>query len=271
MAEPRELARPPITEALIDIRILADTVITVDQLTPLREELRDTFPKVDERRKMTGEFRIENGKLLPPTTRDLGFHGLWLMSADDTRIVQFRTDGFTFNNVGLGHYMGGEALVDEALRLWSRYAEVVHASSVVRVALRYLNRLEIPIASGEEFRTYLTSPPELPEKAPQKVSNFLTRIVAHDGTGAHAVVTQKLDATMDPLQPVLIDLDVVFSLEDGIPPTADAIRPYLDMLRDLKNRPSSPSSRRKLLSSSYEYGHGPVSERLFAQPGQRAE
>jgi uncharacterized protein (TIGR04255 family) len=236
MAAPRELAKPPITEALVDIRIVADTVVTVAHLAPLRGELRETFPKEDERRHMSGEFRFEAGKLLPPTSRDLGFHGLWLTSADGTRVVQFRTNGFTFNNVGLGHYMGGEALIDEALRLWSRYAEVVQPSAVIRVGLRYLNRLDLPLQTGEEFQTYLTSPPELPEDAPQKVSNFLSRIVAHDETGALAIVTQKLDMGTDQLQAVLIDLDVAFLLEDGIPPTAEAIRPFVGVLRDLKNR-----------------------------------
>ena len=53
---------------------------------------------------MKGEFRIEAGKLLPPTSLDLGVHGLRLEAEDGHRIVQFRRDGFTFNNVGLGHY-----------------------------------------------------------------------------------------------------------------------------------------------------------------------
>ena len=78
MAEPRKLVSPPITEALVDIRIVADAPIDHDRLVPLRDELRDSFPKVDERRRMEGQFRYEAGKLLAPTTRDLGFHGLWL-------------------------------------------------------------------------------------------------------------------------------------------------------------------------------------------------
>lgn len=232
MATPRELERPPITEALVDIRLVSEQPIDLARLAPLREEFRDTFPNVDERRWLQGEFRYEAGKLLPATTRDR-FHGLWLKTADESRIVQFRTDGFTFNNVGLGRYVGGDVLLSEALRLWSRYAEVVSPSGVIRVALRYLNRLDLPLRAGDEFTKYLTSPPQLPEGAPQLVSNFLSRIVAHDGTGATAIVTQKLDAGKEPI-PVVIDLDVSFAQE--IAPTTDALRPYFDTLRDLKNR-----------------------------------
>jgi uncharacterized protein (TIGR04255 family) len=235
MAAPRELAQPPIAEALMDVRVVVEHPINIERLSPLRDELIQAFPKVDERRQVAGEFRVESGKLLPPTMRDVGFHGLWMRTADETRLVQFRTDGFAFNNVGIGHYMGGEALLSEGLRLWSLYADVAGPAAVIRVALRYINRLELPLAVGDEFRKYLTTPPELPDEAPQKMSSFLSRTVAHDDTGATAVVTQKLDTVPGAgAVPVLVDLDVFFSKE--IAPTSADLRPYLEMLRELKNR-----------------------------------
>jgi uncharacterized protein (TIGR04255 family) len=236
MAEPRELAHPPITEALIDIRIGADTAITAAQLTPLRDELRELFPKAKEQRQMKGEFRVEAGKLLPPTSLDLGVQGLRLEAEDGHRIVQFRRDGFTFNNIGLGYYLGGEALIGEALSLWSRYAQVIRPTSVVRVAMRYLNRLDLPFRDGDQFTRFLVAPPELPTGAPQLVSSFLSRIVAHDGTGAQAIVTQKLNVRPDPPGAVILDLDIFYPLSEGIEPTENAIRPYLEKLRILKNQ-----------------------------------
>ena len=235
MAEPRELTRPPITEALVDIRIVPQSGITVEHLAPLRDELREVFPRVDEHRQFSGEFRIEEGKLQLPTSRDLGFHGLWLTSADGHRIVQLRGDGFTFNNVGLGHYLGGDALIDEALRLWSRYVEVVPPVGVTRLALRYLNRLEPPLRAGDEFSVFLTAPPALPDSARlDSISSFLSRIVAHDDSGAQVIVTQKLN-TGESGGAILIDLDVSIEPE-AIEPTSTAVRPHLETLRNLKNR-----------------------------------
>jgi uncharacterized protein (TIGR04255 family) len=235
MAEPRKLANPPIAEAIVDVRIVAEHPIDSQRLVPLRDELREEFPKIDERRQIQGEFRFEAGKLLPPTVRDTGLHGLWLRSADDARLVQLRSDGFTFNNVGLGSYMGGDALLQEALRLWSRYAAVAAPTAAIRVALRYINRLSLPLVHGDEFTKFLASPPELPEGAPQNISNFLYRVVAHDEMGATAIVSQKLDGGPPGAPvPVIIDLDVFFSQE--MAPTSDGLRPYLERLRDLKNR-----------------------------------
>ena len=101
---------------------------------------------------------------------------------------------------------------------------------VPRVALRYINRLDLPLADGEEFHKFLVSPPELPDEAPQATSEFLSRIVAHEGNIA-LVVTQRLLTRPDPgaLVPVMIDIDASYNGELG--PSVDAIRPVLDRLR----------------------------------------
>ena len=49
-----------------------------------------------------------------------------------------------------------------------------------RVALRYINQLELPLKHGDQFTQFLTSAPDLPEGAPQAVSQFLSRVMAHD-------------------------------------------------------------------------------------------
>ena len=236
VALPQDLARPPITEALVDLRIITDHTIDADRLRPLRDELKDVFPLADERRGFQANFRVEAGKLVPPAATDLGFQGIRLKTADGSRIVQFRPDGFTFNNVGLGRYLGGDELLNEALRWWSRYQELTGVAAVVRLALRYLNRLDLPLHHGDQFKKFLVAPPELPPGAPQMVSSFVSRIVAHDDTGAIAVVTQKLDRpkTQATIVPVIIDVDASFMME--MEPKPEHLRGLLEILRTVKNR-----------------------------------
>jgi len=230
---PRQLSRPPITEALVDIRIAADAAIDRTRLEPLCAVLHDQYPKLDEKRQLLTEFRVEAGKMIPPSSRDLGFHGVWLTSSDGTRIAQFRTDGFTLNNVGA--YLGGEALIEEALGLWRQFAKIAEPTAVTRLALRYINRLELPFAQEDEFKRFLNAPAELPEEAPQMVSGFLTRVVAQDESGASSIITQKLDgAPLGSPVPVIIDIDVSFSRE--FEPDPSTLRPFLGTLRTLKNR-----------------------------------
>jgi uncharacterized protein (TIGR04255 family) len=234
MAEPRQLARPPITEALVDIRILADEGIDPTHLQPLRERLVDRYPKSDEKKRFQTQFRVEAGKLMPPLTEDLGFHGLWLSTSDGSRIVQFRPDGFTFNNIGLGSYIGGEQLLTEALELWSEFAGLAKPEVVVRLALRYINRLDLPLRDGDDFSRFLAAPPILPKGAPQRVSAFLSRIVAHNEIGNAVIVTQKLDEPGSFPVAVLMDVDA-FRVEE-LKAHPENLRRCLEQLRSLKNQ-----------------------------------
>ncbi len=232
MAVPRRLRKPPITEAIVDFRIVADAAITRERLEPICVALREQFPNIEEKRQFVAEFRVENGRLIPPSSKDLGFQAVWLTSQDRRRIAQFRTDGCTLNQVA--EYTGGDELIESALALWTEYAAVIKPKAVTRLALRYLNQLNLPFRQGDEFEVFLVAPPELPEGAPQKVSDFLSRIVAHDDTGAHAIVTQKMQSGPMVPVPVVIDVDVFFDIE--ISPDVRELRPFLSLLRDLKNR-----------------------------------
>jgi uncharacterized protein (TIGR04255 family) len=182
---------------------------------------------------MSVSIRVDQGKLIPPTAEDLGFQGIFLHSEDGTGIVQLRPDGFTFNSVT--RYMGGEALLAEALRLWSRFAQDLRPTAVTRVALKYVNQLRLPFRVGDEFSKYLTAVPPTPDGAPQKVSEFLSRVVAHEeGLPAIVITTQQL-STPEPGVPLaVIDVDAFCAGEFSI--DARELRPLLDSLRDIKNR-----------------------------------
>jgi uncharacterized protein (TIGR04255 family) len=231
MAQPTTLARPPITEALVDLRA------TVDQPPEAFERFARTlageFPKLQVRRGISAELRIDQGKLVPPVAEDLGFQGVRLSRQDQSLVLQLRPDGFTLNN--LTDYIGGDRLISEALRLWSLWVECAKPAIVTRVALRYLSRLELPIRDGDEFTKYLTAPPELPEGAPQGVSEFLSRVVAHDApTDAVVTVTQRLEPPKSNVVVLHLDVDAIKLGEFAI--DAATLRPVLEMLRMVKNR-----------------------------------
>jgi uncharacterized protein (TIGR04255 family) len=234
MATVRHLRNAPISEALVDIRMATDASLDRSALKPLEEELRARFPKIQEKRGFLAEFRVEEGKLGVPSARDMGFQGLRLTSDDGTRVVQFRPDGFTLNNVGA--YVGGDPLLKEALEIWGRFAARAHPKTVTRVALRYLNRLELPFREGDDFHRFLVAPPELPVGSPQRVSGFLSRVIAIDEMGASAIITQKLEETTQPqrVPTVIIDIDVFRGGDFGI--DSDDLKPILEELRQIKNR-----------------------------------
>ena len=231
MAQPRPLARPPIVEALVDLRATIPGDPTV--FSGLADELKDEFPTMEERRDFEAKIEVKDGRLVSPRVETSGFGGVRLASADQKTYAQFRPDGFTLNNMTT--YMGGDQLLAQALTLWEMLVERTAPEVVSRVALRYINRLELPLKSGDTFTRYLTSPPRLPEGAPTQVSQFLSRIVGHDEKRqATAVVIQQLKLPEDG-QPVAITVDIDVFRERDFSVDSPSLRRILDSLRMLKN------------------------------------
>jgi uncharacterized protein (TIGR04255 family) len=104
----------------------------------------------------------------------------------------------------------------EAQRLWLLYKEITRPDLITRIALRYINNLNIPLPM-RDFSDYLTAPPVVPEGLPQGVSSFLTRIVIHaPSIGANAIITQALEPVVGEVAPVILDVDVFKLRPEGI-------------------------------------------------------
>jgi uncharacterized protein (TIGR04255 family) len=176
-------------------------------------------------------LRIDAGRILPPSATDLGFGGLVFASPDGSRLAQFRKDGFTLNQ--LKPYSGADTLILESLRLWEFYRELASPVAVIRVAMRYINSLDLPYGPRDDFGKFLTAPPEMPEGTPQLVSSFLTRMVAHDPPDT-VIVTQTLEHSGES-GPSSVTLDIDAFLADNLPADRGSLEATLRRLRVLKN------------------------------------
>ena len=231
MTQPRSLSRPPIVEALVDLR--AQVPGDPEMFKALADDLKDEFPKKELRRDFETKIEIREGKVVIPHFDSSAFGGVRVANADDTIYAQFRPNGFTLNNMKT--YLGGDQLIGKALMLWESLVERAEPEIVSRVALRFINRLELPLAEGDEFSQYLTCPPELPKGAPQLISQFLSRIVGHDEERkATAVVIQQLKKPRAG-RPAAITIDLDVFQVGSFPCDSAALRKILDSLRMLKN------------------------------------
>jgi uncharacterized protein (TIGR04255 family) len=201
------LTHPPISEALIDIRI-AGVEPTHDALTALRKSLESRYPRFEEQRAFEATLAPSKGTV---ESKDQGFVGYFLYSEDNKTVVQLKTSGFTLNR--LTPYTGGDVLVEEALRVWEMYANVVRPTAVTRLAIRYINKLQLPLREGDDLHRFLHAPPIVPEGLDNRVSDFLTRTVVHDAQeDITTIVMQALTLAADGPVPFVLDLDV-FKLE----------------------------------------------------------
>jgi uncharacterized protein (TIGR04255 family) len=227
------LAKAPITEAIIDFRVKLPAAFKIENFSTLREKLSDRYPAVKERRFFEGEFKVEERGEPSTLTKARGIDGYFFTSQDGLNVAQFRVDGFTFNR--LYPYTSWELIFPEAWDLWKLYANAAPVEFITRIAVRYINRLNIPLPITD-FSEYLTAPPIVPDDIPNKVGSFFTRLVVLDPeTGTAANITQALEMSPVP-EHVTIILDIDAYKKDDLELDDEELRSLFDKLRDMKNR-----------------------------------
>ena len=224
------LKKAPITEALIDIRVKLPSDFDVKNLSSIYDSIKNQYPEKQEQLQSKVKFEPKAEEIVKSSRSEIS--GYRYFSSDKKQIVQARLDGFTFSR--LHPYVKWEELRDEAYRLWQFYKDMTSPESITRVAVRYINNLNIPMPI-KDFDDYLTAPPTVPEGLPQGVSSFLTRTVIHEPSfGANAIITQALEQVDTDVAPVILDIDV-FKLESKGIVEKDAWE-IMEKLRRFKNK-----------------------------------
>lgn len=229
MSGPRPLARPPIVEAIVDIRAVGEAPFDEKARSALRAELAKHYPTIDEPRQL--QFTFQTG--VGPSVTDLGNVGIVAKSSDQKRLVHFKKDGWSLHQ--LAPYQGAERLFEEALRLWALHLQTMRPKLVNRVALRYINSFNVPLETGVDVAKFLTVALPVPPKPGGTVSECLTRVVLHpEGSTAVAIVTQRLQGKGTGRgADVALDVDVFRAGEFETDETV--LLPILNELRALKN------------------------------------
>ena len=236
MTQYETFPKAPIREAIFDIRVKLPEQTELATLEGFEQDFKDRFPEKEKKFswKSPIEIKLEQGPEVGKP--EGGILGYIFKSSKEQKIVQMRLDGFTFNK--LKPYENWEVFRDEGEELWGKYVERTHPTNVTRIALRYINEIEIPIPMDEpevKIEDYLLLGPDTPKGFPYKLSNFLVRLqFQNPDIGANAVV----NISMEPLKngnilPFIFDIDVYKEL------VLDSQNPIkwevINALRDFKN------------------------------------
>lgn len=224
MALPRaHLKNAPIVEAVIDFRVVPNEGCAAETFAHLEPTIGAQYTK-----KYPIRLFQDSGELLLPdaSQTDIG----WRYQAE-AEIAQFRVDGFTFSKIK--PYTDWEKVFGEAFHLWGLYAERANPRQISRIAVRYINRIQLTGAT--EIGRYLEAPPILPPPVPQTLREFLTRVrVEDEERNASVVIVQALEPQVESGgSSLLLDIDAfcVINAQPG-----DAMLPsQFEQLRQLKN------------------------------------
>lgn len=231
MTDVKVFPNAPIKEALLDIRATLPSNISLDILAKFYDRVKDKFPDKEQRFSFTGGVQIKPGNAPEVLRPSGGPDGYLFRSNDGKKIVQAKLDGFTFNQ--LKPYDRWETFHAEAKALWEIYCEIAKPQNVTRLALRYINRIEIPLPI-KEFKEYILTVPDVADGLPHGLANFFMQLVVPDQESKNiAIITETMEPIENGILPLIFDIDVyrqaAFSSE------SDEIWNVLASLRDLKD------------------------------------
>ena len=206
MAEVRHLNNAPITEAIIDFRVKLPSEFKVEAFLELKKTIGDRFPKVQERKLFSSQLRIKKGEPQPSSAEYHGVQGYFFRPEDNKKVAQFRIDGFTFSRIK--PYTNWEEMFDEAKELWGMYSRIAQPEAVTRLAVRYINHINIPLPV-DDLSKYFTASPNIPENIQGIISGFLSKVVVYDQEIDVATnIVQALDKSAKPDKHITVVLDI---------------------------------------------------------------
>jgi len=208
MVDALHFPNPPIVEALLDIKVNLAKEVNLETLASFQDKIKSEFPTRKEKFSWHFDFKINPHNLPESQQPKGGTIGYLFNSPDGKKIVQARLDGFTFNK--LKPYTNWESFRNEAKSLWQHYNEIAKPINISRIALRYINRIEIPLPF-KDFKEYILTIPEIGPGIPNTLSEFLMRLVIpNTKIEANAIITETIEKVADTSRflPFILDIDV---------------------------------------------------------------
>src|SRR6266536_3435555 len=164
-------SRAPLTEAIIDIKVVLPSEVTIDTLADIYSLINDRFPRRE-------VIHLGSVVLQPDATIPINatqqVNGFFFRSEDGLKIFQVTLNSFTFNR--LAPYTSWEELRDDAKYLWKIYKNFCKPEAVTRVAVRFVNRFELP-GPVVDLKDYLRIAPEVTPDLPKtQLSSFFMQL-----------------------------------------------------------------------------------------------
>lgn len=181
MSERRHYPNAPIVEATISVGVVPPESAGAKEIAAIGELLEDRYPESSVEYVPSAAWSVPKaGEWKVDDTHEQV--GLSFSSEDGKRRVRARLDGFDYSVSE--PYDRWETFRDEARHLWNVYRKIIAAEWAVRVAVRYVNKINVPSKSNEhgehvaDLDDYLKISPDVPEEWPNGglLSNYFMQL-----------------------------------------------------------------------------------------------
>lgn len=205
-----KLSKAPIVEAVIELRVRTTSPVEVSRLLALRDSLKSTYPKSRDLHMFAASINIDDPENVKQGV-EAQHSGVRLETEDGMWVIQCKLDGLSVSR--MAPYTDFDSLLDRTKRVWNLYVPAAGATAVVRLGVRYINRIELP-AEPVDFDDILTAGPKIPPDMPQLFSEYFGRVVVPmlDDSATVAIVQAFGPGAPSPnagLPGLVIDIDAV--------------------------------------------------------------
>ncbi len=234
------LSAPPIVEALVEIRFNPNKAVTLKKLEKFAESLKEHYPKIEPLNSQTLDIKISGEEEPEHNFKNVPV-GFRLTNIQNNRVVIIAIDKLIISFQS--PYTPWPSLKEKTKEIFDKYCSAVEQKETVRVGMRYINRVDLPLGDGFTFQNYINTFPALPESdsLPTSISRFETSVLMPLPEIDSAVTIRQvlLDAQDDnegnkKYLPFILDLDV-FQEKNLSISESENIWELLDIMRDKKN------------------------------------
>lgn len=167
----RVFERAPLTEAACEFRF--SPASAWDWTVPgiLYDRIKEQFPQKRQQHLVDVEVTFSQETAKPNVSRAPGM--MQLLTEDGSAMVQLGPNLLAINQ--LQRYPGWDSFRTLILTQFDNYLDVAAPSSLVRLGLRYINRVEVP-EHQVDLDKYFTVYPPVPPGGPQVYKRFLQQV-----------------------------------------------------------------------------------------------
>jgi uncharacterized protein (TIGR04255 family) len=221
----------PIVEAVIDLQVENENV-SEENFNQFSESVKGRYDKRFPVNEAQFQINVPDGDV-KQNFKNIGYR---FVSNQSDRIIIAKEKGFTFSN--LPKYRGWSKFSSEAKSHWEKFVKALKPSQVQRIAVRYINKINIPTSSGVELKDYFNIYPEISDDVSAAINGAYMQIkIPQPDLGKNYASVINL-ATAEPDEPgfvtIVLDIDVYALV--NMEPTDEQIWQVLDKLRDKKNK-----------------------------------
>jgi len=199
----KKYAHAPITEAIIEVRVTPNPETTATSCKTVFQGISEQLPEMSEMLLM--QAQISGGdRIGAQATQQLAGY-VW-NNKERGQVVTVQPDRFSYSQ--LAPYDRWETFCPRARDLWETYRARTSPQHVVRVATRFVNRIEIPLPITDIEDYFRTAPRISPDMSQDLSGSFMQLHLPQKNSGCIVILTQAILNPEEGIVPFILDIDV---------------------------------------------------------------